>query len=155
MSTSPQTRMHLLEIPLSRLPLLVPSATIAEVVSMTALSSLPCSPPWVLGVLGWRNQAVPVISFEALLAGTSPQRGTRDKVVVFYPLPGRSDTEFFGVVSMREPQPHLIVEGNEIVASQAGAVESPYVAATVKLGLATLLIPDFEALKTAFYPTPQ
>lgn len=155
MNAGPQTRMHLLEIPLSRFPLLVPSATIAEVVSMTPLTVLPCSPAWVLGVLGWRNQAVPIISFEALLAGTSPERGPRDKVVVFYPLPGRSDTEFFGVVSMREPQPHLIVEGNEIVASRAGAVESPYVGATVRLGTATLLIPDFEALKAAFYPTPQ
>ncbi len=152
MNASPQTRMHLLEIPLSRFPLLVPSATIAEVVSMSALSALPCSPPWVLGVLGWRNQAVSVISFEALLGGSSPQRGPRDKVVVFYPLPGRSDTEFFGVVSPREPQPHLIVDGNEIVASQAAAIESPYVGATVKLGTTTLLIPDFEALKAAFYP---
>ena len=155
MSTGPQTRMHLLEIPLARFPLLVPSATIAEVVSMSPLTTLPCSPAWVLGVLGWRNQAVSVISFEALLAGSSPERGSRDKVVIFYPLPGRSDTDFFGVVSIREPQPHLIVEGNEIVASQAGAVETPYVGATVKLGTATLLIPDFEALKAAFYPTPQ
>ncbi len=144
--------MHLLEIPLSRFPLLVPSATIAEVVSLTPLATVPCGPAWVLGALGWRNQAVPVISFEALLAGTSPERGSRDKVVVFYPLPGRSDTEFFGVVSVREPQPHLIVEGNELVASRAGAVESPYVGATVNLGAATLLIPDFEALKTVFYP---
>lgn len=119
---------------------------------MTALTAIPCSPAWVLGVLGWRNQAVPVISFEALLTGNSPERGSRDKVVVFYPLPGRSDTEFFGVVSIREPQPHLIVEGNELVASQAGAVESPYVGATVKLKAAMLLIPDFEALKAAFYP---
>ena len=151
MSASPQTRMHLLEIPLGRFPLLVPSATIAEVVSMSALAALPCSPAWVLGVLGWRNHAVPVVSFEALLAGTPPQRGRRDKVVVFYPLPGRSDAEFFGIASTREPQPHLIIEGNEILASPAGAVDSPYVGATVKLGAATLLIPDFEALNAAFY----
>ena len=146
--------MHLVEIPLNRFPLLVPSATIAEVVNMSPLTTIPCTPGWVLGALGWRNQGVSVISFEALLTGTSPERGSRDKVVVFYPLAGRSDNEFFGVVSTREPQPRVIAEGSELAASQA-AVDSVFVGATVKLGDATLLIPDFDALAAAFYPAAQ
>jgi chemosensory pili system protein ChpC len=140
-----QTRMHLLEIPLSRFHLLVPSATVAEVVTMSPLTMIPGMAPWVIGVLGWRGRAVPVISFEALLMSA----------VVFYPLPGRSDSEFFAMLSVREPQPRVIMDAADVVPSPAGAVESPYVASTVKLGDSTLLIPDFEALRAAFYPTPQ
>lgn len=147
-----QTRMHLLEIPLSRFQLLVPSATVAEVVTMSPLLRIPRVPPWVLGVLGWRGRAVPVISFEALLLSAAPEPAARTKMVVFYPLPGRSDTEFFAMLSVREPQPRVIVDADDVVANPAGAVESPYVASTVKLGDSTLLIPDFDALKAAFYP---
>ena len=147
-----QTRMHLLEIPLSRFRVLVPSATVAEVVTMSPLTMIPHMPPWVIGVLGWRGRAVPVISFEALLMSAMPESEARAKMVVFYPLPGRSDSEFFAMLSVREPQPRVVVDAAEIISSPAGAVESPYVASTVKLGDSTLLIPDFDALKKAFYP---
>jgi chemosensory pili system protein ChpC len=150
-----QTRMHLLEIPLSRFHLLVPSATVAEVVTMSPLTMIPGMAPWVIGVLGWRGRAVPVISFEALLMSAAPEPAARAKMVVFYPLPGRSDSEFFAMLSVREPQPRVIMDAADVVPSPAGAVESPYVASTVKLGDSTLLIPDFEALRAAFYPTPQ
>ena len=143
--------MHLLEIPLSRFHLLVPSATVAEVVTMSPLTTIPRVPPWVVGVLGWRGRAVPVISFEALLMSAAPEPAARAKMVVFYPLPGRSASEFFAMLSIREPQPRVIADAAEVIASPAGAVESPFVASTVKLGESTLLIPDFEALKTAFY----
>lgn len=150
-SPKAQMRMHLVEIPLSRFKLLVPSATIAEVVTMRPLAPMPCVPPWVVGVLGWRARAVPVISFEVLLMSAAPAPGARAKIVVFYPLAGRSDSEFFAMVSVREPQPRVIVDAGEIIPSPAGAVESPYVASTVRLGDSTLLIPDFDALKAAFY----
>lgn len=150
-----QVRMHLLEIPLSRFRLLVPSATVAEVVTMSPLIRIPRVPSWVIGVLGWRGRAVSVISFEALLMNTAPEPAPRTKMVVFYPLPGRSDTEFFAMVSIREPQPRVIVDADEVIPNPAGAVESPYVASTVKLGDSTLLIPDFDALRAAFYPAPQ
>lgn len=147
--------MHLLEIPLSRFHLLVPSATVAEVVTMSPLTMIPSAPTWVIGVLGWRGRAVPVISFEALLMSAAPEPAARAKMVVFYPLPGRSDTEFFAMLTIREPQPRVIVDVNDVIPSPAGAVESSYVASTVKLGESTLLIPDFEALRAAFYPTPR
>lgn len=150
-SPKAQTHIHLVEIPLNRFRLLVPSATIAEVVTMSPLATIPCVPPWVIGVLGWRARAVPVISFEALLMRAAPELAARAKIVVFYPLPGRSDSEFFATVSAREPQPRVIMGAGEIIPSPAGAVESPYVASTVKLGDSILLIPDFEALKVAFY----
>ncbi|MFB3045126.1 MAG: chemotaxis protein CheW [Acidiferrobacterales bacterium] len=152
MAAQPQQSIHLIEIPTDRLPLLVPSATIAEVVNVGELSPLPLAPPWVLGVIGWRTKAVVVVSFEALLAGAITMPGPRSKIIVFYPLPGADDGGFFGVLSTRDPQPRVIDSNSDLVPNAAGAVESDYVAATVKLREKTLLIPDMGALKTVFYP---
>lgn len=151
-ATPPPSPVHLLEIPVARFPLLVPSATVAEVINAGSITPLPLSPHWVLGVLGWRGQGICVISFEALLAGSAPMPGQRAKIIVFYPLPGAGEHDFFGIVSVREPQPHVVKEAAELVASTAGAVESPYVAATVRLKEKTLLIPNLEALSRTFYP---
>ena len=151
MSRDQRQSVHLLEIPTARLPLLTPSATVAEVVNFKEIGPLPLSPDWVIGVLGWRAHAVPVVSFEALLAGVPPPSGARAKVIVFYPLPGRAKGEFFGILSTREPVPRVFDEATGLVPNPAGPVESAFVAATVRLGEKTLLIPDFEALKKAFY----
>jgi chemosensory pili system protein ChpC len=147
-----QQSIHLIEIPTDKLPLLVPSATIAEVINVGELSPLPLAQPWALGVTGWRTKVVIVVSFEALLAGTITTPRPRSKIIVFYPLPGANDGDFFGVLSTREPQPHVIDNNTDLVPNAAGAVESDYIAATVKLREKTLLIPDMDALKAMFYP---
>lgn len=152
MGATPQRPIHLLEIPLARFPLLVPSATVAEVINPAAMAPLPLTPPWVLGVLGWRGQGLAVVSFEALLAGQVPPAGQRSKIIVFYPPPGATTYGFVGIVSLREPQPHVVREASELVGSAAGAVDSPYVAATVRIKDRTLLIPNLDALARTFYP---
>jgi chemosensory pili system protein ChpC len=153
MSTRAQEPIHLLEIPVARLPLLVPSATVAEVINISPFSPLPFSPPWVLGVLGWRTHAIAVISFEALLAGPAPQPGPRSRIIVFYPLPGTREGDFFGILSVREPQTYVVADGSQLGQSPVGAVEAPFVAATVRLGEKTLLIPDLDGLRRTFYPS--
>jgi chemotaxis signal transduction protein len=152
MAAQAQQSIHLIEIPTDRFPLLVPSVTVAEIINVGELSPLPLAPPWVLGVTGWRTKAVVVVSFEALLAGTITTPGPRAKIVVFYPLPGANDGDFFGVLSERDPQPHVIADNSELIPNAASVVESDYVATTVKLREKTLLIPDMGALKTVFYP---
>lgn len=152
MTSEVQRSVHLVEIPTASFPLLVPSATVAEVINVPELSPLPFSPQWVLGVLGWRTTAIAVVSIEALLASSAAAPGPRSKVIVFYPLPGRGEREFFGVLSVREPQPHVIDEGSGLIPSPTGVVDSPFVAATVRLREKTLLIPDLDALEAAFYP---
>ncbi len=151
MEAKPQHPIHLLEIPLARFPLLVPSATVAEVINSGPMAPLPLCPPWVLGVLGWRGQGLAVVSFEALLAGQVPLAGQRSKIIVFYPPPGAVAHAFFGIISLREPQPHIIKEPGEL-SSTAGAVDSPYVAATVRVKGRALMIPNLEQVSRTFYP---
>ena len=151
MKAQAQERIHSLEIPVRGMALLVPSASVAEVVTAGRLAPVPGSPAWQVGVLGWRLQAVPVISFEAVTGGTPIAAGEAAKIVVFYPLPGRRPFEFFGVLTESEPRPRSIDAATAIAADPTELLDTPYVAAGLKSDGALLAIPNFGALKTLFY----
>src|SRR5688500_5074016 len=121
-------QIHALAIPTRAGSLLVPSATIAEVVNVSALTPLPLSPGWVMGAIGWRSLAVTVVSFEALLGGAATAPVAGSKVVVFYPLAGRPQTEFFAVLSSAEPRPQPL-DNSAISVSPNELLQSPFVAA--------------------------
>lgn len=146
------SRLHTLELPLGKFGLLVPSAAVAEIVALGPLSPVPYSPPWTLGALAWRTLAVPVISFEALLGGKAPVPGTSAKIVVFYPLSGRREWEFFGIVTVSEPRPRALDNTKVEPVSSAELPASPYIAGTLKMNEQALAIPHLDALKQVLYP---
>lgn len=141
---------HALEIPMRTLSLLVPSACIAEVSSIVPITRVPRSPPWVLGVIGWRSRPVTIISMEALMSGGAPPSVKATKMVILYPLPGRASTDFFGFLTSAEPQSHTI--DSAMAADSADLPGNPYLAAAIRLERGVAGIPDFEALGRALYP---
>ena len=140
---------HTLIIPLGGLPLLVPSAIIAEVVNVPELLPVPFSPQWVLGAIGWRQRAVPVISFEALTGAEVNPPSLHSKVMIFFPLPGRKESEFFGILTSSEPQPRTVDNAEGLVTE---APESRYIATSLNFGDTVVGIPDMDVLKATFYP---
>ena len=151
MPRPPKDQIHALAIPPRVGLLLVPSATIAEVVNVSALAPVALAPAWVLGVVGWRTLAVPVVSLEALFGKAPTRPGPTSKVVVFYPLAGRAEWEYFAVLSSAEPRPQP-VDASAVTLGASELPPSPYVAGGLKIGGQPLWIPNFEALKKAFYP---
>jgi chemosensory pili system protein ChpC len=144
-------RLHSLEVPLDGCTLLVPSASVAEVINTQKLAPVPFSEPWLHGVIGWRTLAIPVISMETLLGAPGMTRTDAAKIVIFYPLSGRKDWEFFAVFATAEPRPQVL-DGSQPVAESSELIDSPYIAAGLKVDKRLMLIPDFEALKKTFYP---
>ncbi|MDH5648504.1 MAG: chemotaxis protein CheW [Gammaproteobacteria bacterium] len=142
---------HVLEIPTTSVQLLVPSASVAEVVNVRDFTRVPQMPKWCLGVIAWRSRAVPVISFETLLGDAEPWIGPKSKVLIFFPIPGRQAFEFFGVLSTSEPQPHNIAMTSEMAAKSPR--DSQYIASGLNIRGRVVGIPNMEALKQAFYPT--
>lgn len=145
-------RIHALEIPVRGMSLLIPSASIAEVANVPELAPVPLSPAWVLGAIGWRTLAVPVVSFEVLMGAPAAAPAPASKAIVFYPLGGRREWEFFAILSASEPRPQAVDPAIAIAATAADLPDSPYVAAGLKVGDKLMLIPDFAALRKAFYP---
>lgn len=145
-------RIHSLEIPLVGFSLLVPSAAIAEVTNPAPFTRVPGASPWFLGVMGWRNQAVPVVSFEALLGQPVPPIAAGAKVVVFYPMADPRDRGFYGVVALSEPRPQQVTSNLVKPEDPQRLPDTPFIAAGVRIKERALYIPDFEALRRTFYP---
>jgi chemosensory pili system protein ChpC len=150
MSTITRDPVHALEVPTDNLPLLLPSACMAEVVALPHLAGVPQAPPWLLGVLGWRLRPVPVVSYDILAGGTGHAPSPRSRVVVLYPLPGRKAWEFVGILSVSEPQSRIIDSG---VVPTAMDASYRYIAAALKFDERTVGIPDFAALAKVLYPS--
>ncbi len=145
--------MHALILPTTRVPLLVPSTLTAEIMTVPKLSPLPFAQPWVLGVAGWRKRAIPIVSFEILLGDrVPPVIHPRSKVVVFQPLQGHSEWDFFGLLASTDPQPYTINDANDLRPSET-PVNSPIVGATVIIGRTAVVIPDMEAVQRMMYPS--
>lgn len=144
-------RLHSLEVPLDGSTLIVPSAAVAEVINPQKLAPVPFSQPWLQGAIGWRTLAVPVISMETLLGAPPTTRTEAAKIVIFYPLSGRRDWEFFAMYATAEPRPQVL-DGSQPVAENSELLNSPYIAAGLKVDGRLMLIPNLETLKKAFYP---
>ncbi len=143
---------HALEIPLPGMSLLLPSASIAEIASISEMTRVPFAPAWLLGVVGWRTLAVPVVSFEGLMGQRASLPTPSSKIAILYPLAGRGDWEFFGILSVAEPRPRAVEGAGLVTAEPSDLPDTPYVAAGFKVQNRLLAIPDLEALKKAFYP---
>jgi chemotaxis signal transduction protein len=104
-----------------------------------------------LGVVGWRHQAVSVVSFENLQGQAIQQPRLRSKVVIFYPLRGCEEWDFFGILSSAEPQPHTVDES--IVEAETGDVpDSQYISTAIKVEEKFVAIPDLDALRGILFP---
>lgn len=151
-TTTSAERIHTLEVPLATLSLLVPSASIAEVATLSAITPIPFAAPWLIGAVGWRTLAVPVVSFEALLTGKPVAPRLQSRIVILYPLPGRGNEDFIGVLTASEPRPRTIDAAAAVAVTAADLPSSPYIASGLRIESRAMAIPDLEALKRAFYP---
>ena len=146
-------RLHTLIVPTQSHSLLIPSAMTAEVINVPTISRLPFSQPWVIGVTGWRRRAVSVVSWEMLLgAREEPPIFNRSKLVVFHPLQGRKQWEFFAFLASSDPQPHMVDNAGGLTTS-AGSTESPFVAAVTTIGKQEIVIPNIAEIARTFYPS--
>jgi chemosensory pili system protein ChpC len=145
-------RIHSLEIPLIGCSLLVPSATVAEVTNPTKLHPVPGAPAWLVGVIGWRAQAVPVVSFEGMIGKAVTGAQPTSKIVVFYPIAGRRAGDFYAVLSASEPRPQSVGSNTVETEDPSHLPDSPLIATGVRIKGRSMMIPDFDALHAAFYP---
>lgn len=100
-------------VPIQKANLLVPNATVAEIIPYEPLQRVSETPDWFLGYLGWRGIQVPVVSFEMLTV----ERGSFSLVsvasaslVVLKALGGREGLDFIAIVAQALPKLHRITE---------------------------------------------
>lgn len=91
-------------LPLREAQLLLPNASVSEVVSTTELAMISDMPSWFLGVLSWRQREVPVISFEELVEVPSDESNQSSKIAICNTLGGNPRRPFIGILLSSMPK---------------------------------------------------
>ena len=84
--------------------LLLPNATVAEVITYSEPEAVPGAPAWIMGKIRWRGWRIPMVSF-ARLAGFSETEGERgSKVAVLKALSGNPKLPYFCMLTQGFPR---------------------------------------------------
>jgi chemosensory pili system protein ChpC len=144
---APATELYSLLIPLANERLIVPRASVAEVIAYQAPDEMHGAPPWYLGTIGWNGRNVPVASFEGTCGHAIPPAGGRTRIVVFYCLGDKLQSGFFGLLTQGFPQ--LVRVNPDVIkpdTTRTFGERSPVIC-QVRMINETPLVPDLERLE--------
>lgn len=143
----PVTELYSLLIPLAGERLIVPRASVAEVVSFQAPDAMAGAPPWYLGTISWNGRIAPVVSFEGACGQPIPQTTGRTRIVVFYCIGQKLQSGVFGILTQGFPQ--LVRVNADVVKADSGRTfpERMPVLCQLRMINETPLVPDLERLE--------
>ncbi|WP_223620280.1 chemotaxis protein CheW [Lysobacter sp. ESA13C] len=127
--------------------LLLPNATIAEVLSYAPPAPIEDAPRWLLGQIRWRGWHLPLVAFGELSGLAREQGGLGSKVVVLKALSAASRLPYFALLTQGFPRLVTVSRDSLSVAGREGDVLPHAVQARVLLNDDPALLPDLEALE--------
>ncbi|MGB3595624.1 MAG: chemotaxis protein CheW [Pseudomonas neustonica] len=135
-------------IPLAGKPLLLPNVAVAELVAYRLSQSASSGPEWFLGWTLWRDQQVPMVDLDNLLAeGAEPAAGAEPRTLILNALDGVTNLRFIGVRVWGIPRARRLTR-EEVEKVGEG---SRYVLQRVQVAeeAGELLIPNLSAVEQA------
>lgn len=91
-------------IPLTGERVLLPNATVAEVITYSTPEAVPDAPEWVMGRVVWRGWWVPVFSLPMLGGWAARENEAGAKIAVLKALGGNPDMPFMAMVTQGFPR---------------------------------------------------
>ena len=104
--------------------LLLPNATIAEVLSYAEPDGIDNAPDWLLGRIRWRGWQLPLVSFARLSGIADEQGGLGSKVVVLKALSGDARHPYFALLTQGFPR-LVTVSRDALRAEESDATQLP------------------------------
>lgn len=127
--------------------LLLPNATIAEVLSYATPEPLDEAPAWLLGRIRWRGWQLPLLSFSRFAGLAEEQGGLGSKVIVLKALGGDARRPYFALLTQGFPRLVTVTEAALATLDADGEALAPGVLARVRLNEDEAMVPDLEALE--------
>ncbi|MGH8042691.1 MAG: chemotaxis protein CheW [Rudaea sp.] len=93
-----------LMIPVTGGRVLLPNATVAEVITYSTPEKIADAPDWLLGRLSWRGWRLPLFSFAMLSGGAKKESYTNAKVAVLKALGGNAKMPFLAMLAQGFPR---------------------------------------------------
>ena len=91
-------------IPVSGARVLLPNATVAEVITYAAPEKIPDAPTWLLGRMSWRGWRLPLCSFAMLTGAAAQESISNAKVAVLKALSGNAKMPFIAMLAQGFPR---------------------------------------------------
>ncbi|WP_339517783.1 chemotaxis protein CheW [Pseudomonas proteolytica] len=129
-------------LPLADRHLLLPNVAVAELIDFQRGEPASDAPPWYLRQVTWRDQHLPLISFEAACGGTSIV-SERARIVVLNALGGRPTLKFIALVIQGIPRSYKL----DSQLSYVDVPLSPLELAAVQAGEHVAKVPDLMGLE--------
>ncbi len=141
------TEEQCLLIPQRQTPLLLPSASVIEIIGYRELKEGgEAAPAWLLGRFEWRHLQLPLISMERLLGVERQRRRGRKRIIVIHVFDERLKYPFVGVDATGMPRLVNIDEAAlKVEASEGWPLEWP-VLYKVSVQGNEALVPDLDRL---------
>jgi chemosensory pili system protein ChpC len=98
--------------------LLMPNASVAEIVAIKNIINVANKPGWMLGYLDWRGHSVPLISFEAMGGVRMPSLATGNvKAAVLFSIGKNSSIPYMSILTQDTPKV-MNVKADDLVANK-------------------------------------
>lgn len=136
-----RTTLTALLLPLSDRTLVLPNVAVAELIGYQFGQPAPDRPAWHLGHITWRNQLLPLVSFEAA-CGTPPVVGPQARIVVLNAL-GDSPLRFIGMLVQGVPRSCRL----DSQLSYVDVPLAPLEVAAVQVGEQVAKVPDLVGIE--------
>lgn len=144
--SSPQTDIRGVLINVGGGRLLLPNASVAEVISYSEPERIEGAPSWLLGAARWRGWRLPVLSFPQLVGWPTEDAALGAKVAVLKALGGNPRLPYVAVVSMGFPR--LVNVSRDRVSAVEDIKDQPLgVSSRVQLGEDVAVIPDLMTIE--------
>ena len=127
--------------------LLLPNATIAEVLSFAEPDPIADVPDWLLGRIRWRGWQLPLVAFSRLAGIAEERGGLGSKVIVLKALGGDPKAPFFAVLTQGFPRLVTVSEAALVTEETDRSLLPRGVAARVALNDDEALVPDLAQLE--------
>ncbi len=127
---------------------LLPNATVAEMMSRVAIEPIADAPRWLLGQIAWHGWQVPLLSFARLTGLGDETVGGHNKVVVLKALSGNAQRPYYALLTQNFPQ-LISVPRDGLLADASEETLPEIVHMRVLLGEKSALLPNLDALESA------
>lgn len=131
---------------------LLPNATVAEVMSRVAVEPVVDAPRWLVGQIAWHGWKVPLLSFARLSGLGEEPTAVNNKIVVLKALGGNAALPYFALLTVSFPQ-LISVPRDGLLADASEEALPQGVHMRVLLGEQSALLPDLDAIETMVLET--
>ncbi|MEI7036111.1 chemotaxis protein CheW [Fulvimonas yonginensis] len=133
-------------VPVGQLRLLLPNATVAEVITLPTPEPVQGAPEWLLGRIAWRGWRVPLVAFTKLAGAPEGDAELTVRVAVLKAPGGNARLPFIAVLTQGFPR-LTTLNAELVIPTHDGTPLPPGVKAQVLVRDDIAVIPDLEGIE--------